>query len=157
MQVEYELPRSVAVGQAFFDDEDDYVFDDEREEYMRRRLKGRRRPRGRGRLFPNVKGCGYPPRTVCSSFISSYARNGSEFRCFVSRADPALVIVDLDLEQVRRDLFYSLAIPVPCLLVSIAYVVVAYLFIYTDPPEVNIKYRRLKIPHPVVRGKQANP
>ncbi len=41
------------------------------------------------------------------------------------------------LFQVRRDLFYSLAIPIPCLLVSIGYVVIAYLFIYTDPPEVR--------------------
>ena len=45
------------------------------------------------------QGCGYPPRTVCKDFTEEYAANGTTFRCFVSRADPGLVIVDLDLDQ----------------------------------------------------------
>ncbi len=89
VEVEYELPTSVSVGDAFLAPAADGR--------GRPRL---RRPRGRGRLFPNVKGCGYPPRTVCSEFIAAYSTNGSAFRCFVSRTDPALVVVDLDLDQV---------------------------------------------------------
>ena len=46
------------------------------------------------------QGCGYPPRTVCKDFTDEYALNGTTFECFVSRAKPDLVIVDLDLEQV---------------------------------------------------------
>lgn len=37
--------------------------------------------------------------------------------------------------QVRDDLFYSLAIPVPCLIVAIIYIVVAYFYIYSDPAQ----------------------
>ena len=84
-----------------------------------------------------MQGCGYPPRTVCSDFVDQFSPNGTEFHCYVSKADPSLVIVDLDLEQVRNDLFYCLAIPVPCLIVSVIYIVIAYLYIYTDPPEVR--------------------
>ena len=46
------------------------------------------------------QGCGYPPRTVCKDFTDEYALNGTTFKCFVSRADPGLVIVNLDLDQV---------------------------------------------------------
>ena len=86
-----------------------------------------------------IQGCGYPPRTVCSDFVSAYANETDEpFTCYVSRADPNLVIVDLDLSRTRSDLFYCLAIPVPCLVAAIVYIVVAYVYIYTDPPEVCI-------------------
>ncbi len=81
--------------------------------------------RGKGRLFSNVKGCGYPPRVVCADFVAAHAKNGSVFKCFVSRADPQLVVASLDLDQVRSDLYYGLAIPVPSLLVSILYIVFA--------------------------------
>ena len=46
------------------------------------------------------QGCGYPPRTVCKDFTDKYALNGTTFECFVSRAHPSLVIVNLDLDQV---------------------------------------------------------
>ena len=75
---------------------------------------------------------------MCADFVSKYSGNGSEFTCYVSRANPAMVIVDLDLNQVHNDLFYCLAIPVPCLVVAIVYILVAYFYIYTDPPEVRV-------------------
>ena len=87
------------------------------------------------------QGCGYPPRTVCADFVTAYSSNGTEFTCYVSRVNPDLVIVNLDLGQVKDDLFYSLAIPVPCLIVSIVYIFVAYFYIYTDPPEVSSQQR----------------
>ena len=94
-------------------------------------------PRAKGKLFPNVKGCGYPPQVDCNDFLKYYGGSGTNFTCFVSRLDPELVIIDLDLDLVREHLFYSLAVPIPCLLVSLAYLVLAYKFIYSEkkPPD----------------------
>lgn len=91
-----------------------------------------RPPTSRGKLFPNVKGCGYPPNVDCNNFLKSYGTSGTNFTCFVSRLDPELVIVDLDLQQVKAHLFYSLAVPFPCLFVALFYLFVAYKFIYSD-------------------------
>ncbi len=59
------------------------------------------------------------------------------FTCYYSRANPKMAIIDLDLNSVYQDLFYSIAIPLPCLLISIVYMFVAYFYIYTDPQEVS--------------------
>ena len=87
-------------------------------------------PKAAGRLFPNVKGCGYPPNVDCNKFLNTYGAQNTNFTCFVSRSDPELVIVNLDLQEVKRHLFYSLAVPFPCLFISLTYLVMAYKYIY---------------------------
>lgn len=52
------------------------------------------------RLFPNVKGCGYPPMLNCSIFYRQYANVGQNFSCYYSKVDPGIVISDLDMWQV---------------------------------------------------------
>jgi len=92
-------------------------------------------PTATGKLFPNVKGCGYPPSVDCHNFLKIYGGNGTNFTCYVARTNPELVIVNLDLHQVKSHLFYSLAVPFPCLFISLCYLVIAYKFIYNDKPE----------------------
>eukprot|EP00095_Tigriopus_kingsejongensis_P009662 snap_masked-scaffold1197_size55989-processed-gene-0.4 protein:Tk09662 transcript:snap_masked-scaffold1197_size55989-processed-gene-0.4-mRNA-1 annotation:"sodium channel auxiliary subunit -like protein" len=95
-----------------------------------------------GKLFPNIKGCGYPPSISCPDFVDKYKTNGTTFTCFVSKKMPEIVLAELDLDQVRDELFYSLAIPIPCLLASVVYLVVAYFYIYDDsPPDKSHTYR----------------
>ena len=45
------------------------------------------------------------------------------------------------LFQVTRELLYSLIIPLPCLFVSIVYILIAYFYIYRDPPEVSKSHK----------------
>lgn len=52
------------------------------------------------KLFPNVKGCGYPPMLNCSIFYRQYAIIGQNFSCYYSKVDPGIVISDLDMWQV---------------------------------------------------------
>ena len=52
------------------------------------------------KLFPNVKGCGYPPMLNCSIFYRQYANIGQNFSCYYSKVDPGIVISDLDMWQV---------------------------------------------------------
>ncbi|KAK1120676.1 hypothetical protein K0M31_012282 [Melipona bicolor] len=51
------------------------------------------------KLFPNVKGCGYPPMLNCSIFYRQYANIGQNFSCYYSKVDPGIVISDLDMWQ----------------------------------------------------------
>ena len=55
----------------------------------------------------------------------------------MARTNPELVIVNLDLHEVKSHLFYSLAVPFPCLFISLCYLVIAYKYIYNDKPEQN--------------------
>lgn len=52
------------------------------------------------KLFPNVKGCGYPPVLNCSIFYQQYANIGHNFSCYYSKVDPGIVISELDMWQV---------------------------------------------------------
>ena len=83
------------------------------------------------------QGCGYPPSVDCHNFLKIYGANGTNFTCFVARTNPELVIVNLDLHEVKSHLFYSLAVPFPCLFISLCYLVIAYKYIYNDKPEQN--------------------
>ena len=42
----------------------------------------------------------------------------------ICRNQPDTVVSALDLDKVRQDMFYSLAIPVPCILLSVLYFVI---------------------------------
>ncbi|KAH0545861.1 hypothetical protein KQX54_003745 [Cotesia glomerata] len=52
------------------------------------------------KLFPNVKGCGYPPILNCSIFYKQYTKIGHNFSCYYSKIDPGIVLSDLDMWQV---------------------------------------------------------
>lgn len=87
------------------------------------------------RLFPNVKGCGYPPMLNCSVFLKTYREKGTNFSCYYSRVDPGLVISHLDMWQVYMNLVYAMAIPIPSFILSVIYLTIAYFKIYTDVEE----------------------
>lgn len=87
------------------------------------------------RLFPNVKGCGYPPMLNCSIFLKQYREIGTNFSCYYSRVDPGLVISHLDMWQVYMNLVYAMAIPIPSFILSVIYLSFAYFMIYSDDEE----------------------
>lgn len=87
------------------------------------------------RLFPNVKGCGYPPSLNCTIWTKKYKTIGTNFTCYYSRVDPALVITELDLWQNTLNLIYSMAIPIPSFIISVIYLAVAYFKIYNEDEE----------------------
>ena len=62
------------------------------------------------------------------------------FTCHPSRLDPHMVVVNLNLDQVRKHLVYSLAIPLPCLLFSLMYIIYAYNYIYGGRKQVLCKF-----------------
>ncbi|XP_018401559.1 PREDICTED: protein tipE isoform X1 [Cyphomyrmex costatus] len=84
------------------------------------------------KLFPNVKGCGYPPMLNCSIFYRQYANIGQNFSCYYSKVDPGIVISDLDMWQVYMNLVYAMAIPIPSFIISVVYLTFAYLKIYSE-------------------------
>lgn len=87
------------------------------------------------RLFPNVKGCGYPPSLNCSIWTKQYKIVGTNFSCFYSKVDPGLVISDLDMWQNTLNLVYSMAIPIPSFIISVIYLTFAYFKIYNEDEE----------------------
>lgn len=89
----------------------------------------------RAKLFPNVKGCGYPPMLNCSIFFKTYEEIGTNFSCYYSKVDPSLVISHLDMWQVYMNLVYAMAIPIPSFILSIVYLTIAYFKIYNDDEE----------------------
>lgn len=87
------------------------------------------------RLFPNVKGCGYPPALNCTIWGKKYKEIGTNFSCYYSRIDPGLVISDLDMHQNTLNLIYAMAIPIPSFIASVIYLTFAYFKIYNEDEE----------------------
>lgn len=87
------------------------------------------------RLFPNVKGCGYPPYLNCSIWTKKYKEIGSNYSCYYSRVDPSLVISDLDMKQNLLNLYYALFIPIPSFILAVIYLTFAYFKIYNEDEE----------------------
>ncbi|XP_017127086.1 protein tipE [Drosophila elegans] len=87
------------------------------------------------RLFPNVKGCGYPPMLNCTIWLKRYTKIGMKFPCYYSKVDPSLVISDLDYWQNTLNLVYSMAIPIPSFIISVIYLTYAYFKIYNEDEE----------------------
>ncbi|XP_055846157.1 protein tipE [Episyrphus balteatus] len=87
------------------------------------------------RLFPNVKGCGYPPMLNCSIWTKRYIKLKSMFPCYYSKVDPSLVISELDYWQNTLNLVYSMAIPIPSFIISVIYLTYAYFKIYNEDEE----------------------
>ena len=72
------------------------------------------------KLYPNVRGCGYPPALQCSGkypncftillinvifkeFFEDYGEVGGKFPCWVSHLDPNIAITELDLRRLKRE------------------------------------------------------
>lgn len=87
------------------------------------------------RLFPNVKGCGYPPSLNCTIWVKKFIEIGTNFSCYYSRVDPGLVISDLDMHQNMLNLVYAMAIPIPSFILAVIYLTFAYFKIYNDDDE----------------------
>lgn len=87
------------------------------------------------RLFPNVKGCGYPPILNCTIWHKKYVELQSNYSCYYSKIDPGLVISDLDMWQNTLNLVYAMAIPIPSFIASVIYLAFAYFFIYNEDEE----------------------
>ncbi|PSN30612.1 Protein tipE [Blattella germanica] len=89
----------------------------------------------KAKLYPNVKGCGYPPMLNCSIFVKKYSEPGTNFSCYYSKIDPGLVMSELDMWQVYMNLWYAMAIPIPSFIISVIYLTFAYFKIYNDDEE----------------------
>jgi hypothetical protein len=89
----------------------------------------------RARLFPNVKGCGYPPFLNCSVWNKFYQAEGANYSCFYSRVDPRLVVTHLDMSKNSIHLVLAMAIPIPSFIISVVYLTFAYFKIYNDDEE----------------------
>ncbi|CAG0896833.1 unnamed protein product [Cyprideis torosa] len=66
---------------------------------------------GEGKLFINIKGCGYPPSVNCSVFTVQYGSLGDRFPCYYSRSDPSVVVPSYDMESAQKALLYATLIP----------------------------------------------
>ncbi|XP_050443352.1 protein tipE-like isoform X1 [Adelges cooleyi] len=95
------------------------------------------------RIFPNVKGCGYPPHLNCSAFHQKYFEVGSVYPCYYSREEPSVVITELDLAKSVKHLIYSIVFPIPCFVTSIVYVALAYFWVYAGQSQKPKTKRRV--------------
>lgn len=89
----------------------------------------------RARLFPNVKGCGYPPFLNCTVWNKFYQTPGTNFTCYYSRIDPRLVVSHLDMWLNSLHLVLACAIPIPSFIISVIYLTFAYFKIYNEDEE----------------------
>lgn len=89
----------------------------------------------RARLFPNVKGCGYPPFLNCTVWNKFYQQEGANFSCYYSKVDPRLVVSHLDMSKNTLHLVLAMAIPIPSFIISVIYLTFAYFKIYNEDEE----------------------
>lgn len=72
------------------------------------------------RLYPNVRGCGYPPELNCEDFYETFGPVDSEFPCWVSTMDSSVAMTQLDLERAKGEVIFSL-IPLLTFIVFVLY------------------------------------
>ena len=60
------------------------------------------------RLYPNVRGCGYPPDLNCDEFFETYKEKGESFDCWVSTMDTGIAMTELNLERAKQEVLLSL-------------------------------------------------
>lgn len=117
-----------------YDDEDFFAFEQSKNVYSMYEEGGMKYKWFYGaRLFPNVKGCGYPPYLNCTIFNNTYTNVGSNYSCYYSRADPSLVVTELDMDRVHFNLILALLGPIVSFIISVIYLTFAYFYIYNDP------------------------
>lgn len=143
---DYKIDHEQRALVEYDEDNEDFIFDGSHNYYAtisHEELKKFKWFYG-ARLFPNVKGCGYPPYLNCTIFNNTYVRVGANFSCYYSRADPSLVVSELDMKRVHLNLFCALVIPIVSFVLSVVYLTIAYLYIYNNPKkkEKNVSCRR---------------
>ena len=80
------------------------------------------------RLYPNVRGCGYPPTLHCDGehflpftqsqsphhsmpdFFSEFGSLGAKYECWVSHLDPDIAITELDLRRLKREVMHLIIV-----------------------------------------------
>lgn len=72
------------------------------------------------RLYPNVRGCGYPPQLDCDEFYERFGPRNTSFNCYVSTLDNQVALTELDLERAKYEVLYSL-IPLFVFIMSVLY------------------------------------
>ncbi|MCL4148273.1 UNVERIFIED_CONTAM: hypothetical protein GTU68_058654 [Idotea baltica] len=93
------------------------------------------------KIFPNVKGCGYPPQVNCTEFNKRYSDYGTTFTCYYSQLQPNVTITELNLEEIKESLIYAIAAPWGCFIASVLYLLITYVGMkkpdleYSDEPE----------------------
>ena len=115
--------------------------------------------RGNGSLYPNVKGCGYPPQLDCVNLFDNFGSVGQKFECYVSSAYPEVVITNLNIEQVFHlmlvhsmqsflqiytSLVYSILTPFGLFILSSLYLIFAYFAIYNKNSQL-VNFEKIKI------------
>ena len=109
--------------------------------------------RREGKLYPNVRGCGYPPRyhevhhvvitsfllgrVDCQKYAAEFGKTGSSFPCFYSQLDPELVITDLDRREIYSTLLYCISIPCSLFVTAVTYLIIACWYIFPRPAQVR--------------------
>ncbi|KAF2356340.1 Na+ channel auxiliary subunit TipE [Trinorchestia longiramus] len=94
-------------------------------------------PRTNISLYPNVKGCGYPPEVNCTMFDEKYSTPGTTFPCYYSALMPDIALTDLNLEKVKMDLIYAIAVPWSLFMVSILYLLITYAGMSRPDPKMD--------------------
>jgi hypothetical protein len=72
------------------------------------------------RLYPNVRGCGYPPELNCELFFETYREKGAQFDCWVSTRDARVALTELNLERAKSEVICSL-VPLMIFILSVMY------------------------------------
>ena len=93
------------------------------------------------KLYPNVRGCGYPPKLqcegnilfnphllninklLCDTFVDFFDEFGSldsSYPCWISHMDPEIALTELDLKKLKEEVMYSL-VPLATFILSTLY------------------------------------
>lgn len=78
------------------------------------------------KIFPNVKGCGYPPHVNCSIFNKMYGDYGTVYPCYYSQLQPNLTITELNIDEIKENLVYAIVVPWGCFIASVLYLLITY-------------------------------
>lgn len=62
-------------------------------------------------LLVNIKGCGYPPKVVCSNFTETYGVIGTEFPCYHSRENRTVVLTQYGRNEQIAIIIHYFAVP----------------------------------------------
>jgi len=54
------------------------------------------------KLYPNVRGCGYPPELNCKIFFETFGNESQQFKCWVSTTDNSIAITEFDLVKMKK-------------------------------------------------------
>ena len=70
-------------------------------------------PQTRARLYPNVRGCGYPPELNCELFYENYSNIDHAFNCYVSTMDTSIgkrFFINIFTNMIRRIKYVKISI-----------------------------------------------